>query len=241
MEQPPETYHWNIFRQTLAMLQCVKCSFSDFRHDMANSVNALNMTVEYLNEFFDVDGDQDTAELIEASKEQLKEMKKALIPLQQYDSPAPFSMRDVAIAPLINGILTEVQEELKEAIELSWKIAPDVNTVFTNRDALIQAILIQLIHTVGILLGCENARIDVSVERKDSRIECIFADNRTTTVCSGNVPERSELFSMQQDTLELYMCREILSRLNGSLTIAQAGTTGKVITLTLPEREYNES
>lgn len=241
MEQPPKTYHWNIFRQTLTMLQCVKCSFSDFRHDMANSVNALNMTVEYLNEFFDTESDQDTAELLEASKKQLKEMKKALIPLQQYDSPTPFRMRDVDVAPLIDGILTEVQEELKGAIELSWNVDPDVNTVYTNRDAFIQAILIQLIHTVGVLLGCEGARIDVRVLRKDSHIACIFTDNRTTTVCTGNVPERSELFSMQQETLELYMCREILSLLKGTLTIAQAGTTGKIITLTLPEREYNES
>jgi K+-sensing histidine kinase KdpD len=116
-----------------------------------------------------------------------------------------------------------------------------VKTVYTNRDALIQAILIQLIHTVGVLLGCENARIDIRVVRTDAHIECIFADNRTTTVCIGNVPERSELFSMQQETLELYMCREILSQLNGTLSITQAGTTGKIITLTLPEHKQNES
>ena len=77
------------------------------------------------------------------------------------------------------SVLLIQQEELKGAIDISWNIAPDVKTVYTNRDALIQAILIQLIHTVGVLLGCENARIDIRVVRTDAHIECIFADNRT--------------------------------------------------------------
>ena len=108
-----DTYQLNIFRQTLAMLQCVKCSFSDFRHDMANSVNALNITVEYLNTFIDTEGDSDTAEIIEASLAQLKEMKRALVPLQQYDSPPPFTLRNEKVAPMLSGILAEVQDELK--------------------------------------------------------------------------------------------------------------------------------
>ena len=96
--------------------------------------------------------------------------------------------------------------------------------------------MIQLIHTVGILLGCEKARIAVNVVKKGPHIAFMFGDNRTTTICSGNVPERSEIFSMREETLELYMCREIMSRLNGTLDILQEGTTGKVITLTLPEQ-----
>jgi K+-sensing histidine kinase KdpD len=145
-------------------------------------------------------------------------------------------MRSEKVAPMINGVLSDVQEELKGAIDLSCSIAPDVNTVHTNREAFIQAVLIQLVHTVGVLLGCEKARIEVNVVKNGTHVAFMFADNRTTTICEGNVPERCEIFSMREETLELYMCREIMARLNGSLDIRQESTTGKVITLTLPEQ-----
>jgi signal transduction histidine kinase len=236
MEKSYRTNNLNLFRQTHAMLQCVKCSFSEFRHDMANSVNALNISVEYLNAFIDTEGDSDTADIIEASLAQLKEMKRALIPLQQYNSPPPFNMRSEKVEPIINEILSEVRAELKDAVELTCSIEPEVTTVYTNREAFIQAILIQLNHTVGVLLGCEKARIEFKIVKDGTHVAFKFGDNRTTTICGGNVAERSEIFSMREETLELYMCREIMARLNGTFDIMQEGTTGKVITLTLPEQ-----
>ena len=231
----------NTFAHTSALIESVKWALCDFRHEMANMLNGITVTIEYLHQFVAPGMDEETVGMIEASLRQLEIAREVMAPLENYERPGTIVMESVPAEPLITTVCGQIQQEANGVAFFRITIEPVSLTIHTNATVLGQVLYLLGIHTLRTLKGIKGTEVTVSVTNESGNTVICYEDNRYSKRRDGTNAEISQGIVQRGDTFALFLAKALLARIEGELKMAETGAEGERMTIILAGNKRHES
>jgi len=174
-----------------------------------------------------------------AASQRLAELCSKILGMASDDDAGP---ADAPLAPIVSEAVDCLARDLaKDDIVLTVDVAPDLKARF--RPPTLQQVLFNLLLNARQAMLGRPGRLSVSARQTGERVEIAVADTGP-----GIKPENLEkifepFFSTKrhQTSLErggvglgLYVCKQLMTELSGTITVASKPGQGATFTLTLP-------
>ena len=205
---------------------------STLRHQLGNSVNALKVTLDVLQENFDLFNDEKKREYLERAKEVLARQQAIVDAMRSYSSVNVNDQRPIEFFSFWEQFLVTLHQRT-EKITLIQSLQAGPHYVMGSPIA-IQTVLLQLVeNALDAVEDIENPRIEVSVMSEGERMRIGVKDNG----CGIKPKDMSKIFvplfttKPKRKGLGLSIALKLMAQMGGRLEIephAEGGTAATI-------------
>jgi len=203
-------------------------------HELRNPLAGIQMTLSNLRTEL---GDGDHGERVDLVLNEVARLTRLLNSLLDSARHQPEPKRQVALAPLVEELLTLTRHQLPDTVRVESRVDPSL-TARVSPDRLRQALL-NLVLNAGGALGDAGGTIVIAARSGDERVQLSVTDDGpgfpAELLRNGIRPFFS---TREQGTgLGLSLVRRFAREMGGDLTLANREPRGAEATLTLPVRD----
>lgn len=211
--------------------------FSGIRHEIANPVNSIKMTLTMLRENlgrFDSEGIQ---KYLERSIEEIRRIEYLLKAFKNYNMYEKMEFQDINMKEFIDRFLTLIKDDfLKKGIYISAEISPDAIHCYADPRALHQVLMNVITNAADACEGRKDPAVSISISPYLENLRIQVRDNGT-----GMADEQvRNLFRPFFTTkpggtgLGLVIAKRMLALMNGIIGVESKKGEGTIVNILLP-------
>ena len=212
--------------------------FAGIRHEIGNPLNSVKMALSVLDKNLDRYPRETIREFVDRSLKELSRVEYLLKALKNFSMFETPQMENVHLGTFMANFMSLVEEDFaRKGIHIFLDVPDEEICVSTDHRAFHQVMLNVLTNAADALSKEERPMIDISVGTIPGFVQIIVRDNG----CGMTPEEQKNLFrpfftSKPKGTgLGLVIVKKMLSKMNGTISIASSPQEGTAVTMTLPE------
>lgn len=207
---------------------------STFRHQLANSVNALKITLDVLHENFDLFDDEKKKEYLERAKEVLGKQQAMVDAMRSYSRMNVNDQKPMNFMSFWEQFLVTLRQRKQKVTSIqSLQKGP---CEIMGSPTAIQMVLIELLeNALDAVEGIEDPKIELSVAGDSERIRICVKDNG----CGIKPMDMGKIFvplyttKPQRKGLGLSIAFKLMAQMGGRLEIVRRDEGGTAATIWL--------
>jgi signal transduction histidine kinase/DNA-binding response OmpR family regulator len=212
--------------------------FAGIRHEIGNPLNSVKMALSVLDKNLDRYPRDTIREFVGRSLKELSRVEYLLKALKNFSMFETPQMESVHLGTFMVNFMSLVEEDFaRKGIHILLDVSEEEICVSTDHRAFHQVMLNVLTNAADALSKEERPMIDISVDTIPGFVRIRIRDNG----CGMTQEEQKNLFrpfftSKPKGTgLGLVIVKKMLSKMNGTISIASNPGEGTTVTMTLPE------
>jgi signal transduction histidine kinase/DNA-binding response OmpR family regulator len=216
--------------------------FAGIRHEIGNPLNSVKMALSVLDKNLERYPRQTIREFVGRSLGELSRVEYLLKALKNFSLFETPEMESIHMGTFMENFMSLVEEDFsRKRIHIFLDVLEGDIYASTDHRAFHQVMLNLLTNAADALPQVERPMIDIAVDTIPGFVRIQVRDNG----CGMTQEEQKNLFrpfftSKPQGTgLGLVIVKKMLSKMNGTISIASSPLEGTTVTMTLPEGSPN--
>ena len=219
----------------LKMVDVLDQAYSTLRHEFANSVNSLKITLQVLSTQFDAFDPEKRAEFLERALEQVSRQQGIIERLRTYSSESP-ERSPVPLLVFWSDFLIPVSERLsKRNIGFYQACAAGACMISADKNGLARVLDYLIDNAIEALNDVQEPRVVLIAENVDGRVRISVTDNGLGIMTEHRKKIFIPLFTTKTDKLGLglSMAQRLVAKMGGEIAVRSARNRGTTIEIWL--------
>lgn len=212
--------------------------FSGIRHEIGNPINSLKITLSVLKSKADEYSKEMCMQYIDRAMGEIARIEYLLRALKTFNLYEVPEIQDINMCELLDKFLALVSGDCrKKGISVTTQCETDAEWGRADPRALQQVLLNVMVNAMDALEGRESPAVRIAVTGGDRVIRIRLTDNGI----GMSEEQQRDLFKPFRTTkvkgtgLGLVIARKMLSRMNGTITVASRKGEGTTVEIVVPE------
>ncbi|ACL04180.1 histidine kinase [Desulfatibacillum aliphaticivorans] len=229
MSRPAE--HIGASDDTIKSIELLDQAYSALRHELANSVNSLKITLQVLAAQYNSFDEAKRSEYLDRALGQVARQQHFIEKLRSYSAPEPEN-RPVPLLVFWSDYLIPVSERLARLnIGFSQDCSAGACMMSADKDALARVLDCLIDNAVDALQDVDRPKISLTAQAREGRLVISVEDNGKGVMNEHHKKILVPLFSTKEggDGLGLSTSYRIVAKMGGELRVISARGQGATV------------